>query len=969
MASPSSLNAGTSGAVVVTVTDADGNPAAGVDVSLGSTYGYLQQKELVTDSSGKVTTIITAPGSDGTGEVTAQVLRSGLVKKPFAATYANPDERDLEVAHASMIGDQTAAGVFNYDRFDGNAVNVAYNTSSTIQVKGNAGDSVTVTLGDSHDPNLAPLAAYYFNHVDAGAIDEDTGRYPLRVIHASAQPNSRIGAGNSMSFSGDSSKAWGDGLREIGLPQSTGFALEILPRGESGGSIVNLGQGAQVLSYDDMRFTFTVRTADGEFSVSSEAIFPARWYQVSARYHAGKLELLVNQNHYEVSATGAIDYQWTNNASGNDDAGASHDLEIAGEFNGNLDNLKWYNFNSSPLMRFEDGTTQTTVTIDTTQNATLVLNSTGKLHEHGGDLSIHRIAIHTDKVNQYASLVSLDAFRVMAGMHSEGTPLDEQTVSLPLSFMFPQANASWYMDALSLFFPIQELSAVFEQLTYAVTDPDRFEGDVFIVNLIVAATYLPPGRVLQPFARTLGVLFKALKGFNPKFLKYFGGMFSSVVSKAKKGDFDALWSMIPFFITIAEMYNDEEARKGLEFLFQTVDSGEDILSWVEYLALPAEGWDGDGEIPSVSMLLNNTQQQLPLSWMMNQAYAAPNVRRISGGKIGRVLAKARKVVGGEDAKNLPDALNVIKESMGGPGAKAIAGHLFSLSTLSAAVKLYSRAGAKSLKKFAKGNGNTRYPFPIVAATVAYLGWEMTCGALKDGTASEEDQAAAASLECGDKGLNAQVSEVVGKKLAIVFSDAATGSSLTEEEPTDDEKLSLTLSGNGHGALFHLVQTAFYQLKHRAGALPIKFMEKGRYVTIVNDSDFSENKNLKDKCKKGSGAGEKGCVNFLLRNVDIILGNGDVTLSGKTYVATNASNQPETWVELKSWRAKSQKPKAKSQKPKAKATGRPFITKPNTGLRYLGLYWENHRQKQIKRMIPCINNIVWTVRQPIWNMPS
>ena len=69
-------------------------------------------------------------------------------------------------------------------------------------------------------------------------------------------------------------------------------------------------------------------------------------------------------------------------------------------------------------MKFADGTTQTTVTIDATKKSTLVLNSTGKLHEHGGSLGIHRVAIHTDNVNQYASLVSLGAFSVIAGKGS-----------------------------------------------------------------------------------------------------------------------------------------------------------------------------------------------------------------------------------------------------------------------------------------------------------------------------------------------------------------------------------------------------------------------------------------------------------------------------------------------------------------------------------------------------------------------
>jgi hypothetical protein len=351
---------------------------------------------------------------------------------------------------------------------------------------------------------------------------------------------------------------------------------------------------------------------------------------------------------------------------------------------------------------------------------------------------------------------------------------------------------------------------------------------------------------------------------------------------------------------MAEMYNDEEARKGLEFMFKTVDSGEDILSWVDYLALPAEGWDGDG-VPEVGMLFEPAQPELPLSWMMNQAYAQKvNVKRITGLNFGKTLAKVSKLGGGADAKNLPDAMNVIRESLSGPGAKAIAGHLFSLSTLSAAVKLHAKAGARSLRNFAKGNGNARYPFPIIAATVGYLGWEMTCGALKDGTASEEDQAAAATLECGDKGLNAQVSGVVGKKLAIVFSDAATGANLKEEPPTDDEELSLTLSGNGHGALFHLVQTAYFQLKHRAGGLPIKFMERQRLVVIVdNATKLGASVNITAECKKPNTS----CVEFKRRNVDIILGQGTVEKINGGYAATGSD--AETWIELKSWEAKSE----------------------------------------------------------------
>jgi hypothetical protein len=612
------------------------------------------------------------------------------------------------------------------------------------------------------------------------------------------------------------------------------------------------------------------------------------------------LELWVNQTRYEQTASGAVTYNWTGNAAGNDNAGANHDLEIAGQFNGYLDNLKWYNWSSSPVMTFAGGLTETTVTVDATKKATLNLIGTGKLHEHGGALGLHRVAVHTDKVHQYVSLLSLENFKAIAGMHSETRPLSEQTVALPLSFMFPQAHAGFWdgvMTVVSFILPVQELGIVLQQLAYAVTDPDKFEGDTFIVNLIVAATYLPPGRVLQPFAKTLGVLFKTLKGINPKFLKYFGGMFSGIISKAKKGEFDTLWHMIPFFIVLAEMYNDDEARKGLEFMFQTVDSGEDILSWVDYLALPASGWDGDGAIPEVGFL-DPSEHSLPLSWMMNSAYAAPKLPRIGGTALGKVLSTLAKKVSGEEAKAIPDALKILREGLSGPGSKEITKYLFKVGTLKASVFLFLKAGKNSLLGFAKGKGNARYSFPVILSTVGYLGYEITCGALvRDGDTEKANE-----LECGDesKVLNEQVSFQIASKLTAVLADASTGSTMEEEPANDDEEMASILGGKGHGALFHLVQTAYFQLKHRyGGGLPIKFMEKARYVTI-SDDDFSDARpNLDVVCKDG----DKPCKFKYQRNVDIILGLGKVEKNSTTYFSNDGLSHPETWIELKSWAAK------------------------------------------------------------------
>src|SRR5690606_19633760 len=285
-------------------------------------------------------------------------------------------------------------------------------------------------------------------------------------------------------------------------------------------------------------------------------------------------------------------------------------------------------------------------------------------------------------------------------------------------------------SVVNFFLPIEDIGIVLQQMAYAVSDPDKFEPDEFIISLINVVTIFPPAKPLKLITVPLRSLFRALKVVNPKFVKHFGGMFSGVMNKAKKGDFDTLWHLLPFFVIAVEMYNDPEARKGLEFMFSTVDSGEDIVSWVEYLALPAEGWDGEGEIPGVDAFAVNTPPaSLPLSFMMNQAHAQGRVIRVSGLAFGKALAKVASRVSAVEAKALSDALKVIKQSLQNADATDFVKYLHSPSTMKAAVTLSLKSGQRSLISFVRNKGNARYSMPVILASVAYLGWEMSCGAL------------------------------------------------------------------------------------------------------------------------------------------------------------------------------------------------------------------------------------------------
>jgi len=617
-------------AVVVTVTDSDGAAVGGVEVELGATYGYLSDTIVTTNPQGKAQAIFTAPQGERTGKITAQVGLATATTRPVTVAYVPNDARDLAVNHAALIGDKTSAGTIVHNRYDGVPLEIAYPTTQTIRAIGNQGDSVTVHIGDDFDPNLPPLAAYYMNHIYEEVTDE-TGRYPLHQRAVQIVSGTRMGAGSRYQFDADEqSLVYGDALTLLQQNADLGFSLEVMPGNghtSEDGELVNLGQGALVLSYGDNRYHLKMRTIDGEFTTTSASAMPAVWYQVAARYTNGQLYLNVNGNVFTTPATGNLDFDWTNNSeTAQLDPNADHDLLLGQNYTGGLNSLKWYNLAASPLMTFDNGAASQTVTIGTEGYTPLTLLSQGNLHQNGSTLNLQRVAVYTQNVREYASVLSTDAFAQIAGMYAVTLDPNAPPINIAglenagqLDFfaqhnirfgLFNEAHAGildFAWDAVNWILPLESFATVFQQLGYlAGIGNGEFEADVFIIALVDVVTVFPPAKPLAAFTRPLKALTKGLKNSNPRFMRYFAGALNGAVRKARKGDFDTLWNTLPFMVLAAQMWLDEDSRKGLEFLVSTVDSGDDVLSWIDYLALPAGDWEGttvpevdpfDGEDP------------------------------------------------------------------------------------------------------------------------------------------------------------------------------------------------------------------------------------------------------------------------------------------------------------------------------------------------------------------------------------
>jgi len=195
----------------------------------------------------------------------------------------------------------------------------------------------------------------------------------------------------------------------LGKQNNLGFSLDLKPT-NAGGVLVDLGNGAQKLTQTSSgSLVYEIRTTNGTYSVESESLANNQWHRVAARYHNGKIELWVNGNTLSEMATGNLVHNTV----------ATRQLEVGKGFDGQLNSLKWFDWNSQPVMTFDDGSVEKTVMVGANGYTDMTLKSTGAMGAGGSDLMTQRIGVHTDKVRQHASLISREAFAILAGQYAD----------------------------------------------------------------------------------------------------------------------------------------------------------------------------------------------------------------------------------------------------------------------------------------------------------------------------------------------------------------------------------------------------------------------------------------------------------------------------------------------------------------------------------------------------------------------
>jgi hypothetical protein len=424
-----------------------------------------------------------------------------------------------------------------------------------------------------------------------------------------------------------------------------------------------------------------------------------------------------------------------------------------------------------------------------------------------------------------------------------------------------------------------------------------------VVTLIPVFKALKVADRMAPlFARALTVAAR-----NPKAIKWLGAALKKTVDLALAGKFDRLLQVAPFVLIGAQLSEDEEV---LEFLLSDIQSTDDVFAMLEFFTFPAEGWDGIGPPPSITLplggLLSSTGQDAIeigasqiVATRLSPVFDSEIFEVVSStGLIESAHAGAAKKVGllpasiisgirGALQKLPASSLRNARQGRGAFRAVVGAAH----NTQSALVRKWlaspkmifngrmlarvSVIGSNGLKKILTGWRDARVPMPLFVAGIAYIEVNMSEREI-DGDAIETYQ------DPFDRLLRKELNrKYVGITAALGRLGEETFFSLdTELAQIEAGNVSMPqIVASGHGDIFHLMMLAYYMALEEGGGATVKGIEMRRSVWL-----FGSANRRRDNFNDG-----KTHARFT-RRVDIVLGEKAVT-----------SN--EDWIELKSYSAK------------------------------------------------------------------
>ncbi|MEJ2464064.1 MAG: hypothetical protein P8098_20945, partial [Candidatus Thiodiazotropha sp.] len=213
-------------------------------------------------------------------------------------------------------------------------------------------------------------------------------------------------------------------------------------------------------------------------------------------------------------------------------------------------------------------------------------------------------------------------------------------------------------------------------------------------------------------------------------------MIGRLVDRAwERKSFRALLDVLPFLIITGELAFDPDALEGLELLIQTIQSDDDILAWIDYLRLPADGWVGT-ELPDLDLYASNTQSAFdPLDLLIGKAYAGSGAKgvRLSEEALKKVLKSLKRLrkngkISKEEARKIMDGVKGLTGFAKGTNLAKLRRLVHKPQTL-----LFAKAvGSNALRQIYRKSKQLRMSPLTMTAIIAYLETRRNCVLEVDG---------------------------------------------------------------------------------------------------------------------------------------------------------------------------------------------------------------------------------------------
>ena len=606
-------------------------------------------------------------------------------------------------------------------------------------------------------------------------------------------------------------------------------------------------------------------------SVGEGTLSSGRWHTVAARFFNDTLTLSVDGIIDQISVEGTLAY----GDSGRYTLSAPTQTVHYNSFrlyDWNTENLLNLLDEASGLLPSADaGNTDTQqVQLDSTGRATLFIASRGQLNNQqaGSALSMLRVAVSSDNGRDTVSVISSEHYQSLVGFYVEHVAKDapallpSQQGALPgtlmigaLNYMVPPAEAffgglAW--GALNFLIPIEDVGILIQQLYYLATNDPDFSMPELVGSALGTLTIIPLAKPLKPFIPGLKAFMRIGSRIEPRFFKNAAGPLGQAVKQAFRGRTDTLIQWLPMIYVMGEMAVDAESREALLFMINTIKSENDMLTWVEYLSMPTEGWEGEGgAVASVSD--SSGDDQAFLDYFIGTASAVSKVRgvRVSAEKLNTVLQRVQQSgkFAGDDFSELISGISAVTRSLKTLNARSLRRVAHSAPLLSTSMAL----GGNGLRNLTNGLLRLRVSPLIVVSVISFLETRRTC----IGSRTTPLFATCITPFPNDvsKRLNGKYSTLL-KRLALSRSTRSGGTRGPE-----------TIQ-NEHGAMFHLAMLAYLRLQNELGS-PFEVISQEQGIKF-------EVKNLISSRPIAIG-----------RNVDIVLRD------------TRGSNLDNIWVETKS----------------------------------------------------------------------